>query len=206
MIRRLTGKLIVKNVDEVIVDVQGVGYAVALSERDFHQLPEIGQQLCLHIYTHVREDILALYGFGDGLDLRMFQILVRLNGVGPKLALAILGNFRTVDLLTAVREENRGLLQTIPGIGKKTAERMLIDLRDKLAEFDDLLQLQPGLQAAHGIAGETHEWFADLLGALVTLGFRSAPSADIIRRVLQEEPENFDVALKRALRIAGGSR
>ena len=186
MIGRLTGKLIEKRPQLVLLDVQGVGYEIDVPLSTFYQLPAIGSQVTLHTHLVVREDAHLLFGFGSEEERAAFRQLLKISGVGARIALAVLSGLSVADLQQAVRAEDSGRLTKIPGIGKKTAERLLLELRGKLEMI-----LAPG--AAPAVSGSQ-----DVLNALLALGYNEReanwaigqlsvglPVADGIRQALK---------------------
>src|SRR5215510_8181394 len=160
MIAYIRGRLLEKHPNRVIVDVQGVGYEAHVPLSTFYELGEPGAEISLRIHTHVREDALALYGFATPLELQLFERLIAISGIGPKLALALLSGIEPNELIVAVKAGNIARLTAIPGVGKKTAERVSLELKDKLAAF---VPAEPA--AGAGTTGESLR--ADLLSALV---------------------------------------
>src|SRR6266852_8494312 len=144
MISHLRGTLLEKHPNQVIVDVHGVGYEVTIPVSAYSSLPEKGVEVRLHIHTHVREDTLALFGFLTAGDKALFEKLIAVSGIGPKLAITALSGLTTADLVAAIRSGSVEQLVRIPGVGKKTAERMVLELRDKL----DLLGMPARADAA----------------------------------------------------------
>src|SRR5712671_1287149 len=134
MIAHLRGKLIARHPNDVIVETMGVGYDVTISVPTFSELPPAGSEVALHIHTHVREDQIALYGFLRPEEKQLFEKLITVSGIGPKLAITILSGMAADDMVRAIRGNDIVRLTRIPGIGKKTAERMVLELRDKLPE------------------------------------------------------------------------
>ena len=132
MIARLTGRVIEKQATRLVVDVHGVGYEVQVPLSTFYHLPDRGGEVTLRIHTHVREDALLLFGFATSLEQQLFERLIAISGIGPKLALAVLSGIDPVDLVRAVQSGDVGRLTLIPGVGKKTAERMGLELKDRL--------------------------------------------------------------------------
>src|SRR5947199_1173147 len=132
MIAHLRGKLLAKHPNQVIVETSSVGYDVTITVPTFSDLPETGTEVALHIHTHVREDALALYGFLRGSEKLLFEKLITVSGIGPKLAVTILSGMAADEMVNAIRSNDIARLTRIPGIGKKTAERMVLELRDKL--------------------------------------------------------------------------
>src|SRR6266851_3869202 len=147
MIAHLRGKLIARHPNQVIVETMGVGYDVTISVPTFSELPPAGSEIALHIHTHVREDQLALYGFLRSEEKHLFEKLITVTGIGPKLAVTILSGIAADDMVGAIRSNDIARLTKIPGIGKKTAERMVLELRDKLPEAGSAAPAAPSLNA-----------------------------------------------------------
>jgi holliday junction DNA helicase RuvA len=164
MIGHLRGKISDKRPNQVVVDVGGVGYEVFIPLSTFYALGELHQDVNLLIHTHVREDILALYGFVTSREKQLFEVLLSASGVGPVLALKILSGMSVEELLPAIRAGDLVRLTTIPGVGRKTAERIVVELRDKMTAME-----APGRQPATP-AGRT-QLDADVISALVNLGY-----------------------------------
>jgi Holliday junction DNA helicase RuvA len=167
VIAHLRGRLISKHPNQAIVDVAGVGYDVAISVPTFSDLPEVGSEVALHIHTHVREDALALFGFLRLEEKLLFEKLLTVSGIGPKLAVTILSGMETSAMVGAIRGNDIARLTKIPGIGRKTAERMVVDLRDKLQAFT--APAEPAVSASTTTPVEE-----DVLSALVNLGYQRA--------------------------------
>src|ERR1700758_5201499 len=165
MIAHLRGKLLAKHPNQAIVETAGVGYDVTISVPTFSDLPAIGAEVALHIHTHVREDAIALYGFLRPSEKVLFEKLITVSGIGPKLAITILSGMPADEMVGAIRGNDVARLTRIPGIGKKTAERMVLELRDKLPEAS--------AAAVHAIPAmnATEE---DVLSALLNLGYQRA--------------------------------
>jgi Holliday junction DNA helicase RuvA len=195
MIAFLRGRLGEKQPNRIIVDVGGVGYDVAVPLSTFYTLGEPGTDVALRVHTHVREDSLALYGFATVLELQIFERLIGISGIGPKLALAVLSGIDVADLVRAVQVGDVARLTAIPGVGKKTAERIGLELKDKLPPaLAAAVAAQAGEDGTGGLRG-------DLLSALLNLGYHR-PLADkaadaAIKKV---EPKTFERVLKQALR------
>jgi Holliday junction DNA helicase RuvA len=164
MIGHLRGQLADKRPNQVVVDVGGVGYLVSIPLSTFYALGELHQEVSLLIHTHVREDSLALYGFLTAREKQFFELLLSASGVGPVLALKILSGMSVEELLPAVRHGDLARLTTIPGVGRKTAERMVVELRDKLAA------LEAPEREPEAAAGRT-QLDADVISALINLGY-----------------------------------
>lgn len=166
MIAHLRGKLIARRPSQVIVEAAGVGYDVAVSVPTFAELPALGSEVALHIHTHVREDQLALYGFLRAEEKQLFEKLITVSGIGPKLAITVLSGMAADDLGNAIRGNDLARLTKIPGVGRKTAERMVLELRDKLPPIGTTEQVlaAPGMNTVQ----------EDVLSALVNLGYQRA--------------------------------
>jgi len=163
MIAHLRGKLLAKHPNQAIVETAGVGYDVTISVPTFSDLPPTGSEVALHIHTHVREDVIALYGFLRPAEKLLFEKLITVSGIGPKLGITILSGMAADEMVAAIRGNDVARLTRIPGIGKKTAERMVLELRDKLPET------APTALAAMPTMSATEE---DVLSALVNLGYQ----------------------------------
>lgn len=198
MIARLRGTLLLKRPGHVIVDVAGVGYKVLIPLSTYYDLPAEGAPASLLVYTHVREDTLALYGFLTELEESLFQRLISVAGVGPALALKVLSGVEVSDLVAAIRRGDLLRLSTIPGVGKKTAERLVLELKEKMVE----LQTLSGT-AASGEPRPTPESALrdDVLSALVNLGYNRSAAEKAVNEILRSEPGlSFEAALKKGLR------
>jgi holliday junction DNA helicase RuvA len=196
MIARLAGMLTEKGPGRVVVDVHGVGYDVQVPLSTFYVLGEPGSTVSLRVHTHVREDVIALYGFASGLEQDLFERLIAISGIGPKLALAVLSGMEPPDLVRAIRSQDVARLTSIPGIGRKTAERIGLELKDRLPQ-----SLQAAADAAKPAAPED-QLRADLLSALLNLGYQRAAADKAIDTVLNGAGQpRFDEALRAVLRI-----
>jgi Holliday junction DNA helicase RuvA len=164
MIAHLRGKLLAKHPNQAIVETGGVGYDVTISVPTFSDLPTVGNEVALHIHTHVREDSIALYGFLRSAEKQLFEKLITVSGIGPKLAITILSGMPTDEMVGAIRGNDVARLTRIPGIGKKTAERMVLELRDKLPAEGVSVAAAPAMGAVE----------EDVLSALVNLGYQRA--------------------------------
>jgi holliday junction DNA helicase RuvA len=188
MIAHLRGKLISKHPNQAIVEAAGVGYDVNITVTTFSDLPAQGAEVALFIHTHVREDALALYGFLRAEEKQLFEKLIGVSGIGPKLAITILSGMSAETMVAAIKGNNVAALTRIPGIGKKTAERMVLELRDKLEGF--------GAAAAAAAVSPVEE---DVLSALVNLGYQRAFAEKAVARLESAEHENFDSLFRKAL-------
>lgn len=199
MIAHLRGKLLSKKANRVLLDVAGVGYDVFIPVSTFYELGGLGSEVRLHIYTHVREDTLALYGFQTEREKSLFEKLLTVSGVGPSLAIRVLSGLEMEDLIPALRSGNVATLVHIPGVGRKTAERLVLELREKL---DDLAL--PGAAAAAKPlpATELSGVDGDVLSALVNLGYARPSAETAVREVRQENPNgDFEHVLRASLRL-----
>lgn len=197
MIALLRGTLLEKHPNQVIVETHGVGYEVTIPVSTFSALPEAGGEVCLRVYTHVREDTLALYGFLSPQEKVLFEKLISVSGVGPKLAITALSGLATADLVTAIRGGLVEQLVRIPGVGKKTAERIVLELRDKL----DLLGggAKTAAQAQRSAFNAIEE---DVISALMNIGSaRGAAEAAVLKAKAQDDDQEFEPLFRRALKL-----
>ena len=191
MIAHLRGKLLVKHPNQAIVETSGVGYEVTISVPTFSDLPPLGSDVALHIHTHVREDVIALYGFLRASEKLLFEKLITVSGIGPKLAITILSGMAADEMGAAIRGSDVARLTRIPGIGKKTAERMVLELRDKLPEVSP----STAATAPHRTATEE-----DVLSALVNLGYQRAAAEKALAGVGNDSSaKSFDQMFRSAL-------
>ncbi len=190
MIAKVRGTLDHKAPGEVIVDVGGVGYQLFTALSVFYRLPAVGEPVTLLVYTHVREDALQLFGFFDSAEKQAFVLLTGVSGIGPRLALNILSGMAAGELLGALRDGDVARLVTIPGVGKRLADRMIVELRDRIDAFPDAAPTA----ADPGVRG-------DALSALVNLGYRRADAERAVRQVLSEGAAELETVLKEALRM-----
>ena len=194
MIGFLRGRVIDKQPNRLIVDVQGVGYDVHVPLSTFYDVGDEGAEVSLRVHTHVREDALQLFGFITDLERQLFERLIGISGIGPKLAIAVLSGMDPRDLVTSVQRGDVARLTGIPGIGKKTAERLVLELKDRLA------QIAPA-QAAPPAASPEDRLRADLLSALQNLGYHRPQAEKAVDATLTSTPApSFEQALKSALR------
>lgn len=196
MIAHLRGSLLEKHPNLVIVDVGGVGYEIMIPVSAFSSLPDAGAEVRLHIHTHVREDALVLFGFISPADKALFEKLITVSGVGPKLAITTLGGLTAPDLAAAIKSNALDVLTRIPGVGKKTAERLVLELRDKL----DLL---PGAsKTASPVKSAFSETEEDVISALSNFGAtRAAAEAALAKARSATDSNEFDALFRRALKL-----
>ena len=195
MIASLRGTLVGKAPNRLIVEVGGVGYDVQVPLSTFYVLGDEGSAVTLRVHTHVREDAIALFGFATALELELFNRLIAINGIGPKLALAVLSGIEPKDLVRAIRLQDVARLTAIPGVGKKTAERIGLELKDRLPAA--MQTPEPAPQPA----SPEDQMRDDLLSALINLGYQRQAAEKALDRVLEESPDSgFEAALKSTLR------
>jgi holliday junction DNA helicase RuvA len=195
MIAHLRGTLLEKHPNRIIVDVNGVGYDVHVPLSTFYEMAETGEEIKLRIHTHVREDALLLYGFATPLELHIFERLISVSGIGPKLALAVLSGIEPNELVAAIRTANVARLTGIPGIGKKIAERIGLELKEKMASF------LPAEIAASVVPAEGEALRTDVLSALMNLGYhRPLAERAVDAAVKKSAGSSFESVLKHALR------
>lgn len=193
MIALLEGRLAEKSPERVVLDVRGVGYEVNVPVSTFLELPDEGKTVRLRIHTHVREEALQLFGFWSEPERMGFRLLIGISGVGPRLAIAILSGVPIGRFVAAVRDGDLAALRSIPGVGPKTAQRILIELRDRLEVFESMGAPLPreGVEAA-------------TLSALVNLGYARAEAEKVVRRALEQLPDapELETLVREALRVA----
>jgi Holliday junction DNA helicase RuvA len=196
MIAHLRGTLLEKHPNAVIVDVHGVGYELAIPVSAYSSLPDKGSPVQLHVYTHVREDAILLFGFPAAVDKTLFEKLISVSGIGPGVAIKAMGGMTSTDLASAIRSGALEQLVRIPGVGKKTAERMVLELRDKL----DFAGLRVPSEAAPKAAFEVTE--EDVISALMNFGAtRAAGEAAVVEARSAAESNDFDALFRRALKL-----
>jgi Holliday junction DNA helicase RuvA len=191
MIAHLRGKLLAKHPNQAVVETAGVGYDVTISVPTFSDLPPMGDEVALHIHTHVREDVIALYGFLRPAEKLLFEKLISVSGIGPKLGITILSGMPAEEMVRAIRGNDVARLTRIPGIGRKTAERMVLELRDKLPETT------PTTAPASPIMSGAEE---DVLSALVNLGYQRAAAEKALALATKNgKGQSFDALFRGAL-------
>jgi Holliday junction DNA helicase RuvA len=196
MIAFLRGTVLDKQPNRIVVDVQGVGYEVLVPLSTYYEAPEAGGEVSLRVHTHVREDAIQLFGFLTELERQLFERLISVSGIGPKLAIAVLSGLDAPEVLGAVQRADVARLTGIPGIGKKTAERIVLELKDRLASMTGAAAPET---APASTAGERLR--ADLLSALQNLGYHRPQAEKAVEKVLAGESDApFEHALRQALR------
>ncbi len=194
MIAHLRGKLIYKQPGQAIIEAAGVGYDVTISVPTFTALPVAGAETSLHIYTQVSEDQIALFGFQDREEKRLFERLITVSGVGPKLAIKMLSGLSPERTVQAIRGQDHAQLTRIPGVGKKLAERLVVELKDKLDDF----AVAPAQPSVQGPAVE------DVLSALVNLGYQRAAAEKAVENAIAKDKSlaaDFDALFRGALKV-----
>jgi holliday junction DNA helicase RuvA len=198
MIAHLKGILIKKALESMIVETGGIGYEVIAPLSTFYALPGNEEQVSLHIYTHVREDSLTLFGFHTTLEKEIFRLLISVSGIGPKLAINILSGIGPGELLSAIVRGDAVKLQSIPGVGKKTAERMVLELKDKAAKISSDIELPP----SHAASDEEQRAMDDAVSALLNLGYKATSAKQAVEKALSVVKEiNLGAIIKEALRL-----
>jgi holliday junction DNA helicase RuvA len=198
MIAHLRGTLLEKHPNQVIVEAAGVGYDVLIPISTYSALPEAGSEVRLRIYTHVREDALALFGFLTSEEKTIFEKLISVSGIGPSLAIKVLSGMSTADLIPAIRNGSVEHLVRIPGVGRKTAERMVLELKDKLEGLD--ATPVPGLAARPAATLSPLE--QDVLSALLNLGCNRAAAEAAVRKAKSAgAPSEFEPLFRRSLEL-----
>ncbi len=199
MIARLEGLLQKKSTDSLIIDIRGVGYEVFVPLTTFYSLPEENENVCLHIHTHVKEDAIILFGFHTLLEKKIFRLLISVSGIGPKLAINILSGTGAEELVGAIAQGDVVKLQSIPGVGKKTAERISLELKDKAGRIaDDSKEIQAKVSVP-----EHEAIFDDALSALLNLGYPAKYANRAVEKALSESDKeglSLEQVIKEALR------
>lgn len=196
MIALLTGTIAGKTPDDVILDVNGVGYRVQIPFSTYFALPEEGGMTTLHVHTHVKEDAINLFGFLSLKEKLFFQLLITVSGIGPKLARDILSNIQTDDLASALGRGDIVRLSAIPGIGKKTSERLILELRDKVIKLG-MMPEQGKVQNMPDSIPSVHD---DVASALINLGYKEAVVSRILGEIAVEADAPMETVLKLALK------
>lgn len=192
MIGRLRGKILQKQPPQLLVDVQGVGYEVDAPMSTFYQLPNLGEDVILHTHLVVREDAQLLYGFASESERALFRNLIKISGVGPKMALTILSGMNAQEFIHCVQDNDVAALVRMPGIGKKTAERLIIELRDRLK--DELPDAASGLSSQmSGLDQSSTTPAGDAVSALIALGYKPQESSKMVRSVNTEGLKTEDI-------------
>ena len=202
MIAHLSGTLLSKQATSVILDVGGVGYEVTIPISTFYELEEPGSKVQLRIYTHVREDALLLYGFKTARERELFMRLISVSGIGPKLGITLLSGMSAVEMIASIRTNNLARLTLIPGVGRKTAERLVMELRDKIAALSSPeLEEELGAKPSVSVTPTEDAVRADALSALVNLGYQRSAAEKAINAAVGEGGDiSVESILRRSLR------
>ena len=205
MIAHLSGTLLSKNPNSVIVDVSGVGYEVSIPVSTFYELEDTGSNVKLRIYTHVKEDALQLYGFKTARERELFINFISVSGIGPKIGIALLSGMSADELIASIKSNNLARLTLIPGVGKKTAERLIVDLREKMAALSTAqLEEHTGTEAATAEASSEDNVRSQALSGLMNLGYQRSAAEKAIDAALSEGGDiSVESILKRSLRKLG---
>ena len=201
MIALISGRLAVKDpAGTIVVDTGSVGYRLFVSLNTLVDLPEVGEELMLHTVTVVRDDAMHLYGFGDTQEKDLFNLLVQVKGIGPKVGLSLLGGLKPADLKNAISREDAAWISTVPGVGRKTAERIVLELKDKV--------VPAGEELAAVVIGVDEQVISDVVSALANLGYPSAQSKVAVKNVLEKEdrPEDFQSIIRESLKELSGRK
>src|SRR5436853_3240749 len=208
MIAHLAGTLLSKQATSAIIDVGGVGYEVAIPLSTFYELGEAGSPVQLRIYTHVREDALQLYGFRTARERELFLQLISVSGVGPNLAIKLLSGMNADEMIASIRTNNLARLVAIPGVGRKTAERLVVDLRDKIAALSSpAMEEEFAAQAAAaGVAASPDAMQTGSSSALANLGYQKGAAEKAVKSAIDEGGElSVEAILRRSLRSLGNA-
>lgn len=200
MIAYLSGKLLEKQANSVVLDVQGVGYEVWIPLSTFYELGETGETVELRIYTHVREDTLQLFGFKTLRERELFLHLISVSGIGPRSAITALSGMSADEIISAIRSNNLARLNSIPGIGRKTAERLVVELRDKIAKLAGLASEEVKAEGVSASAGDGI--YDDAVSALINLGYQKASAEKALKQAIEEGTEiSVQKLLRRSLQL-----
>ena len=202
MIGRLRGTLAEKQPPLMLIDVGGVGYEVEAPMSTFYQLPALGEMVVLHTHLVVREDAHLLFGFASESERRLFRTLIRVNGVGAKLALTILSGISADEFARSVQDNDTASLVRLPGVGKKTAERLIVEMRDRLADWEGAVAL-PGAAASNVTVTPAPDETRDAISALISLGYKPPEASRLVSKVEAEglsSEEIIRAALKQAVK------
>jgi Holliday junction DNA helicase RuvA len=207
MIGQIRGTLIARQAPEVLVDVGGIGYEIQVPMTTLYQLPELGQPVTLLTHFVVREDAQQLFGFAEPADRRLFRELIKVSGVGPRLALTLLSGMDAADFARCLQRDDVAALVALPGVGRKTAERLLVEMRDKAGAWLDELSPESATQADTGKTGaQTTDQRVEAEQALVALGYKLTEAAKLIAAADAAPDTPSEELIRLALRIAGGAK
>ncbi len=193
MIAHLRGRIFEKNPNRIVVDVNGVGYDVVVPLSTFYGLGEAGAEIALNIHTHVREDALLLFGFSTRLEQELFERLISVSGIGPRVAIAVLSGIEPADLMTAIHRGDLARLTAIPGVGKKTSERIVLELKDRLPKVVDVPEAAGAKSAPSSLRD-------DVLSALIGLGYHRPLAEKAVDASIAAGHADVQQVLRQALR------
>lgn len=196
MIGRIQGKVIEKQAPDLLVDVQGVGYEILVSLNTFFDVPDVGHDVTLHTHFVVREDVQQLYGFAHLEERLLFRNLIKVNGVGPKMALAILSGMNANEFAACVQANDTAQLVRLPGVGKKTAERLVIEMRDRLGDID----LVDREKASPQVESNGADILQEAESALIALGYKPQDAAKMVNRAQSEDISSAEELIRHALK------
>lgn len=202
MIALISGKIVYKGISHIVVDAQGVGYRIFIPLTTFYELPEAGKLITLHVHTHVKQDAINLFGFYTIQERDLFQLMLSVSGIGPKMSMNILSGISVQELLRAISGSDVRKLISIPGLGKKTAERLILELKEKVLK-KMMAEAMPAVDKQERINELIRE---DVLSALVNLGYKSSVALNALDKVLQvsEKEISMEQVLKKTLKILSG--
>ena len=207
MIGQIRGTLIARQAPEILVDIGGIGYEIQVPMTTLYQLPELGQPVTLLTHFVVREDAQQLFGFAESADRRLFRELIKVSGVGPRLALTLLSGMDAADFARCLQRDDAAALVALPGVGRKTAERLLVEMRDNAGAWLDELSPESAAQAETGKAGaHGNDQRAEAEQALVALGYKLTEAAKLMAAVDIAPETPSEELIRLALRIAGGAK
>jgi len=207
MIGRIRGIILDKQAPELLIEAGGVGYEVQAPLSTFYRLPPLGQEVVLHTHFVVREDAQQLYGFWHRDDRSLFRDLIRISGVGPKLALAILSGMEADEFVRCVQRNDSSALVKLPGVGKKTAERLMVEMRDRLREWrPELGNSAAAVPGPDIVQTSRNRMVQDAESALIALGYKPQEAARAVSAVLDEEVSQSEELIRRALKNMGSGR
>lgn len=195
MIGRLSGQILQKQPPELLIDVNGVGYEVSAPMSTFYALPDIGEKVIIHTHMVVREDAQLLYGFATESERALFRILIKINGVGPKLGITILSGITAEDFIRCIHDNDAAALVRLPGIGKKTAERLIVELKDKVGTEEDAAQ---SLASTDINSTSIKSPIGDAVSALIALGYKPNDASKMVRSI-STEGLNTEEIIRQAL-------
>lgn len=202
MIGSIRGRLIQKQAPDIVIEAAGVGYEIQVPMTTLFQLPAVGEETFLLTHFVVRDDAQLLYGFIDPTDRLLFRQLIKVSGVGPKLALAILSGMDAVAFARCIERNDLATLVALPGVGKKTAERLIVEMRDRLGDWLATLAPSAGNATIPGVAARPQDPAADAESALVSLGYKPQEAARMIQSVRTEDEQDSETLIRLALRAS----